>query len=454
YKNIGELYTIFRVVVLPKEIESDDENFFATFDPVTYDGSEKKPLPANVTYKDISLTADDYTLDYRNNVNAGDQAQAIFTFIGNYIGEVTVNFTVKAAENKYSVTWQYFDGTNWRTDAEFIYDGTDQSGKIRAALTTDLDAANVQYTYVYAKDLADSALQNTTNMYLQINGTFGGENVSELLNAAEYAVTIMGSGNYSLPDDKSTDVTVSPKTITFDSLDYADANGIRLWQLDFGNTMSSLRDSVTYIVDNQAVAGNETDAYARFRNTTLTVRLNPHYTYNGQLLSYYMENANVSYAGNSAIGAQNTVTDVHTAVTFVFNANFAVYGATDNTVTLNKTWHIVTINNGLHGSDGGEATLPAFTFGEENDIQPFKPEHGNTVFFTFRQGATAISRVAVVYNGEAKVYYLFNVDDEGEYVLGDEMPGESYFADVVNDLAAGNYQLDVHVDEYIDADMV
>lgn len=67
-----------------------------------YDGKAKTPA-VTVTYEGTVLTeGSDYTVTYKNNINAGT-AKAMITGIGNYTGTVTKTFSIGKATNKISI---------------------------------------------------------------------------------------------------------------------------------------------------------------------------------------------------------------------------------------------------------------------------------------------------------------------------------------------------------------
>lgn len=71
---------------------------------VTYNGDEHEPVP-KMTYGGITLDEyDDYSISYKNNINAGT-ATATIKFKGNFSGSKTMNFTInKASASKVSVS--------------------------------------------------------------------------------------------------------------------------------------------------------------------------------------------------------------------------------------------------------------------------------------------------------------------------------------------------------------
>ncbi len=71
----------------------------ASMPEVEYTGKKLTPDSFRVYYNTTLLTnKKDYTISYKNNVNAGKEAQAIFTFKGNYQGKKERFFTIKARE--------------------------------------------------------------------------------------------------------------------------------------------------------------------------------------------------------------------------------------------------------------------------------------------------------------------------------------------------------------------
>ena len=81
------------VTVTPKTLTED----MVTMDELSlvYDGLEKRPV-VYVDDKDALITADDYELQYENNLHAGT-ALVTVRAKGNYTGEVKKNFTIEKA---------------------------------------------------------------------------------------------------------------------------------------------------------------------------------------------------------------------------------------------------------------------------------------------------------------------------------------------------------------------
>lgn len=78
-----------------KNIETAEVSLSQT--EYVYDGTEKKPA-ATVKLGETTLSADDYSLTYENNVNAGT-AKVTVTGKGGYTGAVSAEFTIKKAQS-------------------------------------------------------------------------------------------------------------------------------------------------------------------------------------------------------------------------------------------------------------------------------------------------------------------------------------------------------------------
>ncbi len=71
----------------------------ASMPEVKYNGGKITPDSFRVYYKNKALVnKKDYTVKFKDNINAGDKARAIFTFKGNYQGTLERNFTIQARE--------------------------------------------------------------------------------------------------------------------------------------------------------------------------------------------------------------------------------------------------------------------------------------------------------------------------------------------------------------------
>ena len=108
FTNAGEKpFTVSLTGTLSGEKEAEyyiDPVDVATLDitvesPKTYTSQKIEPA-VTVKFGEVELNVDgaeDYTVEYANNINAGEEAQAIIKGVegGNFSGETTVNFTIK-----------------------------------------------------------------------------------------------------------------------------------------------------------------------------------------------------------------------------------------------------------------------------------------------------------------------------------------------------------------------
>lgn len=125
----------------------------------TYDGSERKPS-VTLTYNDIKLTSGtDYTVTYKNNINAGTATVEI-TGAGIFGGTTNKTFTI----NKCDLS----DATVTLSATSFEYDKTAKEPAVTVKLNSKLLTKGTDYTVTY---------NNNTNIG---SGT----------------VTIAGNGNY------------------------------------------------------------------------------------------------------------------------------------------------------------------------------------------------------------------------------------------------------------------
>lgn len=80
--------------VLPLDVSQSAQVTLAQTE-YEYNGEAFKPAVTSVVVNGITLeNGKDYTVDYKDNIDAGDKAKAIVTFMGNYTGSVTAYFTI------------------------------------------------------------------------------------------------------------------------------------------------------------------------------------------------------------------------------------------------------------------------------------------------------------------------------------------------------------------------
>lgn len=113
--------------IVAKEVT--EENFVIDdIDSVVYSGEAHTPTPA-VTVDSLNLiNGTDYDISYADNIDAG-MASVIFTFKGNYSGEVTENFTIEAKSlsadeiSSTEVEGVIFSGDEFTPEPTISYDG-------------------------------------------------------------------------------------------------------------------------------------------------------------------------------------------------------------------------------------------------------------------------------------------------------------------------------------------
>ncbi len=98
---IGEyadkLYIVKEFQILPRAIEAAE----ATISDRTYSGIAITPSPKIVFGGKTLKKGKDYTVTYKNNLNAG-KATATVNAMGNYVGKITLNFEIKKKNVKYA----------------------------------------------------------------------------------------------------------------------------------------------------------------------------------------------------------------------------------------------------------------------------------------------------------------------------------------------------------------
>ena len=184
----------------------------------TYDGAEKKP---KITVKNgkKQLTANtDYTVSYKNNINAGT-ASVTITGKGSYSGSQTKNFTITPADlTKTTISL---------SASSFIYDGAEKKPAITIKAGKKQLTLNKDYTISY---------KNNTNV-----GTA--------------SVTVTGKGNYTGTISKSF-------TIAATNLSTAD---VKLSAASFTYNGKAFTPSVT-VTCNGKVLTNGTDYSVAYTN--------------------------------------------------------------------------------------------------------------------------------------------------------------------------------------------
>ena len=471
----------FSVIVKSRTLTTEDVTITLTgVDGLKYDGAPKMPTACKVALKDgTELTSGtDYTISYRNNVNAGE-AIVIITFKGNYAGEARTTYTIGTSDNtniNMQVTWEVEIDDVWQDFVPagyantFMFDGTDQGAKIRAVLTVEQSDRTIVQT-VYVKNVRVADTMQNASMWLDFKK--GGES-TEFKNAGTYSITVVGNGNYRILDaDRTIEGVVMKKMLLrISASDFNnDANNAveKQWLLKIGlgdnPIYTNLLSRATYIdpdaKENQygekVRTGELEDSYARYRGTAMALVLNGNYVLkNGMTVAELLAmTSSVEYTpADGTVGESGKVEVVTTTVTITFGDNYSVYGG--NTITLDKEWFIVTITNHLRMSDGSDisAALTGWTFGYSNEVKDhaFRPEHGNTLIYTYYKSDSkdVLHQFALVYSDDTKhavkeFYEVKTVD--GKVVADTTKPlGDSnYLYSYHYSLKAGTYKVRVTV---------
>lgn len=450
-------------------IEYDATKFTVTAAPATY---AAKALTTTVTVKYGETTLEentDYTLSYENNVFVGT-AKVTVTFIGNYSGKCEQTFNIGRAVGVLSVSWQKREESGrWSTlaaNTEVKY-GDEENIRARLTLMGDVDHTE----YVYCKD---SKEKRDNNLVLK----FGTKDEMEALDTME--ITIDGTPNYL--NDSNNNYSGTPtlsikavkRTVTFEDNDFnclIDENGTdnRLWGLSFasGDKFAPLLDKTTYYANNKNNEGAEIDAYARFRDENLDLKLNGNYEVDGKPLGWFIRNATVSYThkdknDSTSVGLtrgnRNADTEVKTTTVLTFDGNkidFTPkernnYSTTAKTLTLKKTWHIVTPVNVLRAPDGNKnISIPSWTFGKGETIASPRPEHGGKVIWTLEaKDGHIVKRFATVFDESAEKTY--NVKSEANGIYQPDLTSrlDKGFSNILGELSADTYKLKAYVPEF------
>ena len=506
----------FHIVVLPKEMKTGMDNLTITIsghDNYTYDGNAKTPDVDSVTYKFseegnlITLvkatdkdSEGDYWVTYDKNINAGlDTAEVIINFKGNYVGTAIKNFTIKSSTNQEistDVSWEVYDGEEWKSfvnnTSVFTYNGKNQDTKVRARLTPNTSDVSDEQT-VYVGEYKSDDEQQNTSMHLSFSIKEGTQfkKADEFKDAGTYSVHIEGTvyTNYPIKDEDRTltEIEMAKKTLAISANDFANPvnEGVKLWTLliDSGKetySTSTLLDSATYIdpengTDNgygvKVSEGTTVDSYARYRGAKLSLELNEAYKFTTENADYETVGDLIAYASSVSeaewvTGKLNEVTTVTTTIVISFGSNYIV--GEDNTVTVTKTWYIVTMTNDLLNADTAttveDKKLEGWTYANLDEllVYVFRPEHGDTVIYSYKLNgsAEAPKAFALVYSDDTssavRRVYKVTTDASGKYVVDTSsanlLGDESYLYTFNYELIAGIYTVTVTVPQPVVGD--
>ena len=181
-------YTIEPASIADYSVSIEDGNWI-------YDGTPKEPRVISLKNEDFTIGADNYSVAYENNVNAGDAARVIVKGCGNYTGEISdISYTILPKE----VT------ITGITAGNKIYDGT-----------TDvvLDYSNVNLDKCGIIE-GDKALVEAEGSYIDADA-----GVYKKVSISNIKLTGEDAGNYKLSSsgqqgETFADINTKPVTIT------------------------------------------------------------------------------------------------------------------------------------------------------------------------------------------------------------------------------------------------
>ena len=232
-KGIGnvDVQVKFAIVILPYNIE-EEIKYKVTADgwnegdgqyTATYDGNSKTAPTLTATLNGSAFADSNYSLSFLLNdatvteLKEVGEYTVVITGTGNYTGKVYVSekFNIMPDNTRnYTVTWQYYDGKEWKnladTDgAAFTYANADYSGLVRVVLSV----TDGEIRYVYANGITEynlAADEEGGNITHGLTVGIVKDSETAIVNAGEYALTLNGTPNYTVADkDKTSSVTVA-----------------------------------------------------------------------------------------------------------------------------------------------------------------------------------------------------------------------------------------------------
>lgn len=471
-KTVGADELAFQVFVSPVSLESEAFTIAVQEQSALFSSFAIEPDVVITSANEDSFAKNtDYVLSYKNNVNAGT-AEVTVKGCGNYAGEVVRTFTITRNENfKYEVKWEHleyidvhnkFDWVKYDSlnEIEFLYNGQNQSGDIRASLVLFNESGNdfanyEEHVYVDGFGEDDEFRSNGLKLVIVFKGT---SNVTEFTNVDKeygYSIVIEGESNAQFKQGVATTFDVEMRAAQLDITDsdfaYGSANG--LWQLTFGENAVSLLNGadIKYFENGEIKDGNAelTDAYAYYRGANvLKLELNGSFAMTDKKLATlqsYLNGATISYSPNEVADAMyGAVKEVKTTAIITFGDNYTVAEG-NGTIKLEKTWYVVTAVNDVVKTDSKEPSN--WTYGDKNFVLTkfaYRPQYGNDVIYTFVDGLGAtVDRFAVVFDENGMTFYYVNAD--GSIDKSSVFTRVNSLYDYLYSLPVGEYSLAVTV---------
>ena len=240
-KTVTQAITVGPKTVSAPTIELSPSSF-------VYDGTEKKPA---VTVKDGTtvIPASEYTVEYSNNIKAGNATVTITNEAGNYTVNGSTSFTISAKP---------LTGAKVEVTGTFTYTGNAQEPAPTVTLDGKTLTANIDYTVTYA----DNTDVGTAKITVTGKGNYSGT-AQGTFTIGRATLTVEGSGTASgTYGAKLSELTVSGLTAKL-----GEAQVAGTWKLA-GGTVPNVGDSGEY-----TATFTPTDGAGNYNALTAKVKL-------------------------------------------------------------------------------------------------------------------------------------------------------------------------------------
>ena len=182
-------FTVEVTAEFQRRISISDATITLAESSCTYDGTAKEPAVSQVMVGNTTLTADDYTVSYSNNINIGTSATVTLTGQGMYLGTATTTFTISAK----AITSDMITLSSY----SLVY--TAEANIPEVTVIDQIGGENVRL----------SAETDYTVSYQQVVGETASA-IDDPTDVGNYNVVVTGLGNYTGSATKSFAITKAP----------------------------------------------------------------------------------------------------------------------------------------------------------------------------------------------------------------------------------------------------
>ncbi len=182
-------FTVEVTAEFQRRISISDATITLAQSSYTYDGTAKEPAVSQVMVNNTTLTANDYTVSYSDNINIGTSATVTLTGQGMYLGTATKTFTISAK----TITSDMIT----LTSSSLVY--TAETNIPEVTVTDQIGGENVRL----------SVGTDYTVSYQQVDGETASA-IDDPINVGNYNVVVTGLGNYTGSATKSFAITKAP----------------------------------------------------------------------------------------------------------------------------------------------------------------------------------------------------------------------------------------------------